>query len=91
MKQIIPIESIKKRSINKSINMAFRTKLRRWGNSYGILIPITEIQQRKLKEGQEIELQIREEHDCNRFFGQVKFKKPLQKIMQEIDEGYDEA
>ncbi len=62
------------------------TKLRRWGNSFGAVIPLTKIREGGLKEGEAITLTIEKEANIlKKMFGKHKFKKPISKIMKEMD------
>jgi len=63
------------------------TRLRRWGNSFGIVIPISKIEKAGMKEGDEVKTLIMEEKKVNlrKLFGTFKFKKPTQQMMREID------
>ena len=69
------------------------TKLRRWGNSFGIVIPINKIEGHSLKEGSIIKSTILKKDDENilrRTFGKAKFKKSTEQMMGETDkELYD--
>ena len=64
---------------------------KQWGNSIGITIP------KEILEKEHITLQRRTRflvigaamEDVKKSFGSLKFKKPTQQIMDEIDEGYD--
>jgi antitoxin component of MazEF toxin-antitoxin module len=62
------------------------TKLRRWGNSFGAMIPSTKIKEGGLKEGETITVTIqKEENILRKMFGKHKFKKPINQIMKEMD------
>jgi antitoxin component of MazEF toxin-antitoxin module len=62
------------------------TKLRRWGNSFGAVIPLTKIRGSGIKEGETITITIQKEDNVLReMFGKHKFKKPIEKIMREMD------
>ena len=64
------------------------TKLRKWGNSLGIVIPFSVFEKRKLKEGDEITIFIKNEDDTllKEMFGSFKFKKSTDKLMKEVNE-----
>jgi len=64
---------------------------KQWGNSIGITIPKEVVEEEHISTqkkvrfiaiGNEMELLKKE-------FGSLKLKKPTQKVMDEIDEGYD--
>lgn len=65
-----------------------KTKLRRWGNSFGIVLPITQLKRTRLKEGEEITALILEKKkvDLKKLFGAHKFRKSSQHMMREIDQ-----
>ena len=70
-----------------------KSKLRRWGNSFGIVVPMNVIEKEKAKEGDEITVVLTKSHDhiLKEMFGTFKFKKSTAKIMKETDkELYDE-
>ena len=52
-----------------------RTKLRNWGNSFGIVVPINKIENADIKEGEEITAMITKENktDLRKLFGKHKF------------------
>ena len=64
-----------------------KTKLRRWGNSLGVVIPMNSLQKEKFEEGDEIILLIAKEKEnvLKETFGIHKFKKPIKKLMKESD------
>mgnify|MGYP001601652035 CR=1 FL=1 len=65
-----------------------RTKLRRWGNSFGIVVPQRVINNGQIEEGDEIVVLLKKEEKGNvlkEMFGTFKFKRPTSKIMEEID------
>lgn len=66
-----------------------KSKLRRWGNSFGVVVPQRFIEGEKVKEGDEILIFMKKEEESNPLketFGTFKFKKSTDKIMKEIDE-----
>ena len=65
-----------------------KSKLRRWGNSFGIVVPQKFIESEKAKEGDELTILIKMENDniLEEMFGTFKFKKPVEKLMEEVDE-----
>ena len=64
-----------------------KTKLRRWGNSLGVVVPMNSLQKEKFEEGDEIILLITKEKEnvLKETFGIHKFKKPIKKLMKESD------
>lgn len=64
-----------------------KTKLRKWGNSFGIVVPLNKINQGNIKEGEELTVfLIKDKVNLKRLFGAHKFKKPVEQMMREIDE-----
>lgn len=69
-----------------------KTKLRKWGNSFGIVVPQKAIKQTKAKDGDEITILFKKEKpDLRKLFGAHKFSKPVDELMKEIDkESYND-
>lgn len=67
-----------------------RTKIRKWGNSFGIIVPQKSVEDSMIKEGDEVEVFVRRKEPSNvikETFGKLKnWKKPTDQIMKEIDE-----
>jgi len=62
------------------------TKIRKWGNSFGIVIPYGKVEKENIKEGTEVKVLInKNENVLKETFGTFKFKKSTQKMMDEID------
>jgi len=69
-----------------------KTKLKRWGNSYGVVVPINSVEEEGAKEGDEVIILMRKKEKINilrETFGTHKFKKPVEKLMKEMDEELD--
>ena len=74
------------------------TKIRRWGNSYGIVIPRKIMDKQRLKEGSEIVLSVQSKNkmtvgDLMNLARKLNLAKKLQKIntqkaLKEIDETF---
>ena len=66
-----------------------KTKLRRWGNSFGIVVPQRAVENSGVREGEEIMVFLRKRESDNvlkETFGILKkWKKSTDKIMKEID------
>ncbi|MBU2616385.1 MAG: hypothetical protein KKB79_00170 [Nanoarchaeota archaeon] len=72
--------------------MEIKTKLRKWGNSFGVVVPQKDIESSGIKEGEEIILLLRKENKedvLKEMFGTFKFKKSTDKLMKEIDNELD--
>lgn len=64
-----------------------RTHLRKWGNSFGIVVPQKTIEETKAKEGDEVIILLkREKPNLRKLFGSHKFSKPTEQLMKEMDE-----
>ena len=63
-------------------------KLRKWGNSLGIVVPLSSVKEEGLKEGQNVRVLIKSEEKRNilrEMFGSYKTGKSTEKIKKEID------
>ncbi len=67
-------------------------RLRRWGRSFGIVIPMEVIMKERLREDEKIKVLVRkEESPIRKTFGTVKFDRPIKEILDEGDrESWDE-
>lgn len=64
------------------------TKIREWGNSYGIVIPKAVLKDKKISSGEEVEVTIKKKKKGNTLretFGTIKFKESTEKMMKEMD------
>ena len=70
----------------------FKAVPKKWGNSLGVTIPSEVIKSENLKTNEEAIFLVMKDNRNNikKMFGTLKIKKPTQRIMDEIDEGYDE-
>lgn len=64
-----------------------KAKLRKWGNSLGIVVPMNNLQKENFKENDEVVLLITKEKEnvLKETFGIHKFKKPIKKLMKETN------
>jgi len=65
-----------------------KTKLKRWGNSFGVVIPQRAIQQERIAEEDNIIILMKKERKINvlrETFGTMKFKKSVEQMMHETD------
>ena len=69
--------------------MDIRTKVRRWGNSFGITIPKETAEKLHIHEDEEVIIEVKKTFSLKDAFGSHKFKKSTDQIMKEIDEGWD--
>ena len=62
------------------------TKIRRWGNSFGIMIPLEVLRIKGFKEGEEIDaILIKKGNVLRETFGTHKFSKSVKQLMKETD------
>lgn len=67
--------------------MFIRTTLRRWGNSYGVVIPKDSALKEGIKENDEVEILVKKAVDIRTLFGKYKFED-VQKAKDELREGW---
>jgi len=89
-KKVVPKKEIFKYYELYSLYMIeIKTKLRRWGNSFGIVVPLKAMENEKIREGDEITALISERKnkvDLRKLFNaKVKFKKTTEEMMGETD------
>lgn len=67
------------------------TKVRKWGNSFGIIIPLEVLKSKRIREGEEIDaIIIKKSNVLKETFGTHKFSKSIKQLMKETDkELYD--
>jgi len=70
--------------------MAIKSKIKKWGNSYGVLIGKEEMKKKNIHEGETVIITIKKKKELEDIFGICNFNKPTEKIIKEIREGYDE-
>ena len=54
--------------------MQAKSKLKRWGNSYAVVVPGEIVQREGLKEGDLVEISVRKAVEISRLFGKYPFK-----------------
>jgi len=54
--------------------MQGKSKLKRWGNSFGVVVPKEIVEKEGLKEGEEVEISVRKASDIKQLFGKYPFK-----------------
>jgi len=67
--------------------MVIRTTLRKWGNSYGVVIPKDVALKEGIKEDDEVEVIIKKAVDIRSLFGKYKFED-VQRVKDELREGW---
>jgi antitoxin component of MazEF toxin-antitoxin module len=68
--------------------MQAKSKLKRWGNSYGVIVPKEIVEKEGLKEGEVVEISVRRTADVRRLFGRYQFKD-LQAQKEAMRKGWD--
>ena len=67
--------------------MVIRATLRRWGNSYGVIIPKDVALKEGLRENDEVEVTVKKAVDIQSLFGKYKLYD-AQKVKDELREGW---
>jgi antitoxin component of MazEF toxin-antitoxin module len=65
-----------------------KSKLKRWGNSFGVLIPKEMVEKEGLKEGEEVQVSVAKTSDIKHLFGKYPFRD-LQQQKEKMKEGWD--
>ena len=70
----------------------FQAKLKKWGRSFGLVVPMKKIENEGIGENEILEVIItRRENPLKKHFGTHKFSKPIDKILSDGDnESWDE-
>ncbi len=64
-------------------------RVRKWGNSIGVTIPKEIADKEKIKPNDDVIFSVRKVKPIAELFGTVKFKKPTQKIIDELKKGWE--
>lgn len=67
--------------------MVIRTTLRKWGNSYGVVIPKDVALKEGIRENDEVEVVIKKAVDIRSLFGKYRFDD-VQRVKDELREGW---
>ena len=68
------------------------TRIKEWGNSYGIMVPKGFLRDKKISKNEEVEVTISKKKKGNvlrETFGMAKTGKSVEKMMKEIDKELD--
>ena len=70
----------------------FKSKLKKWGRSFGVVVPMEELKKFNIDENTTVEITItKEESPLRKTFGIAKFKKTTKEMLEESDrEAWDE-
>jgi len=63
---------------------------RKWGNSIGISLPSDIVSKEKIKPNDKVIISVKKAVSISDLFGTLKFKKPTQKIKDEMRAGWGE-
>ncbi len=70
--------------------MEIESKIRKWGNSYGVILPKQFLESEHLQEEDVVKINVTaKKADIAKLRGLWKFKRPIKEIMKEIKEGYE--
>jgi len=67
--------------------MITKSKVKRWGNSLGVVLPKTLVEEEGLREGEEVEVTVRKTSDVSSLRGKYPFKD-LQHEKDEMKRGW---
>ena len=70
----------------------FEAKLKRWGRSFGVVVPMDKIKKADIDENETVEIIIsKKQNPLKMHFGKFKFSKSVEKILKEgNEESWDE-
>ncbi len=61
------------------------SKTRKWGSSLGVIIPKDVVKELKIRENQEVYLEIKpKDNPLKELFGSVKLSKPTEQLLKEV-------
>lgn len=71
--------------------MEIETKTKKWGSSLGVIIPKEIVREERLREGENIRINILSKKKTTGadIFGKLKFKKPIQVLLDETDRDFE--
>ena len=71
--------------------MEIKIKTKKWGNSIGIILPKSVVESRKIRENDEIVIEIRKQPIMSQLFGKFPrtSKRTAQEIKDEARKGWD--
>ncbi|MBI4895244.1 MAG: hypothetical protein HY831_01995 [Candidatus Aenigmarchaeota archaeon] len=64
-------------------------KIRKIGNSLGVIFPSDFVKERKLHENERVAVNVIKKGDLTKLFGSMKFKESAQKIKDDARRGWD--
>ncbi len=63
-------------------------KVRKWGNSLGVVIPEEESKKMRLRSGDTVDFKVHKVVPIEKLFGSIKLKKTAQEIKDEMRRGW---
>jgi len=69
--------------------MELKGKIRKWGNSFGVLLPKKALHSENLQEDDTVAIELRKINSLEKIFALCHFKKPTPQLIKEIRKGYD--
>ena len=71
--------------------MEIKAKTKKWGSSLGIVLPKRVVIAERIRAGQEIKINILSDKKTTGadIFGKLKFKKPIQVLLDETDKDFE--
>jgi len=71
--------------------MAIEVQLKRWGNSFGIVLPMEIVNERKLKEDDKIVIEVTKVADLSKIFGSLKLERKMsgQEMKDMVRKGWE--
>ena len=70
--------------------MKVSARIRKIGNSLGIIIPTEEASRKNLKEGDLVEIEVLRRTRMKEMFGSIKFRRSVQELKDESRAGWGE-
>ncbi|MEK6895318.1 MAG: hypothetical protein AABX48_02250 [Nanoarchaeota archaeon] len=65
----------------------FETKLKKWGKSFGVIVPMDKIKNANLKENETLDIRVtKKQNPLRKHFGSFKFKRTTEELLKETDE-----
>jgi len=66
-------------------------KVRRWGNSLGLIVPADIVRARGLREGDQVDIEIRQRvPTIEELAGSFQLRTNLKTLLREMEEGWDD-
>jgi antitoxin component of MazEF toxin-antitoxin module len=63
-------------------------KVRRWGNSLGVVLPKELVESERIRENENVSIEVKKETSIKDLFGSVRFRKTAQEIKDDARKGW---